>query len=112
MVKVTFTESNKTLSLQLEGHAGQAEAGKDIVCASASILAYTVAQIVDMAQYEGGLKTDPIIDLESGEAVISCEPTDDRYAEMLHAYQVAEVGYILLVNSYPEYVELKSFGQA
>ena len=40
MLKVTFEQKENKLTLKLEGHAGQADIGHDIVCASASILAY------------------------------------------------------------------------
>ena len=66
MIKVTFTESDNKPSLRLEGHAGYAEHGKDIVCASASILAYTVAQYVKYEDEHGTLKAPAEIKLESG----------------------------------------------
>ena len=111
MLKVTFKEKDNRLTLELEGHAGQADIGHDIVCSSCSILAYTVAQIVKDCEVCGKLKTYPTIVLEKGEAVISCEPKDDAYVEVQHAFYVAKVGYTLLAHNYPQFVELKMFGQ-
>ena len=111
MVKVTFTEKGNLLSLRLDGHAGQADAGKDIVCASCSILAYTVAKIVNDALGNGWLETAPIINLDSGGALILCDPNKDRYAEIRHAYEVVQEGYALLAENYPQYVDVKQFGQ-
>ena len=51
MLKATFEEANGKISLTIEGHADQAEYGKDIVCSACSILAYTVAQFVKDAEY-------------------------------------------------------------
>ena len=110
MLKVTFEEKDGTLSLKLEGHAGQADIGHDIVCSSCSILAYTVAQIVKDYAVEGKLKAEPIIKLESGDSVISCKPKKNACAELQYAYYVAKVGYILLAHNYPQFVELKMFG--
>lgn len=110
MLSVTFSNDDK-LSLRLIGHAGQADIGHDIVCASCSILAYTVAQIVKSEGDNGGLEAPPEIRLESGDAIISCEPKEDRYAEILHAFYVAEVGYTLLMHNYPHFVELTPFGK-
>ena len=90
MVKVTFTEIGNILSLLIEGHAGQADAGKDIVCASCSILAYTVAKIVKDAFGHGDLEASPIINLDSGGALILCDPNKDKYAEIRHAYEVVQ----------------------
>ena len=111
MVMVTFTETGQILSLRIEGLAGQAEIGKDIVCASCSILAYTVAKIVNDALNNGHLETSPIIDIERGGALILCSPNDSKYAEIRHAYEVVQEGYALLAENYPQYVELKQFGK-
>ena len=109
MVKVTFTETGNTLSLRLEGHAEYAEHGRDIVCASCSILAYTVAQFVMEAENKGDLASPPQIDLESGNTIISCEPNDDAaFSAIKYMYLFATVGYALLGHNYPQYVRLMS----
>lgn len=110
MLKVTFNEKEGKLTLELEGHAGQAEEGQDIVCSSCSILAYTVAQIVKDYAFDDKLKSDPVIDLQKGYSIISCEPKKNAYAELQYAYCVAKVGYILLATNYPQFVDLKMFG--
>ena len=107
MVNVTFTESGKILSLRLEGHAGYADIGKDIVCASCSILAYTVAQFVMEAENKGDLASPPQIDLESGNTIISCEPNnEDAFLAIKYMYLFSTVGYALLAHNYPQYVRL------
>ena len=111
MLKVTFTAEGDKLSLVADGHAGQADIGHDIVCSACSILAYTVAQIVTNESKDGGLKASPVILLENGNAEIVCEPTAEKYNEILHAYYVAEVGYTLLAHNYPQFVDLTVFGE-
>jgi uncharacterized protein YsxB (DUF464 family) len=110
MLKVTFEEKDGKLTLKLEGHAGQADIGHDIVCSSCSILAYTVAQIVKDCGACRKLKDDPEIKLESGYGFISCKPKRKAYAELRYAYYVAEIGYVLLAHNYPQFVELKLLG--
>ena len=107
MITVEFKTNDKTgrLSLRVKGHAGQADIGKDIVCASASILAYTVAQVVSNIESKGGLKKPPTIKLLRGNTVITCHPTDEYRDELAHTFYVAEVGYALLTHNYPQYVE-------
>lgn len=96
----------------MKGHAGQASLGQDIVCASASILAYTVAQIIRTMEHHGDLE-DSVIEMGNGDATISCRCKDDAiYAEASHTYFVAKVGYSLLVHNYPQFVELKTVGKA
>ena len=114
MIKIEFTTNDKTgrLSLKVKGHANQNDIGKDIVCASASILAYTVAQVVSNIESKGGLKKIPTIKLSKGNAVITCHPTEEYKDELAHTYYVAEVGYALLAHNYPQYVDFNSFGKA
>ena len=110
-VRFEHGKDNKSIILRLSGHAGQAEIGKDIVCSSASILAYTVAQVVTNMYEEGKLKKKPTIRLESGNIAVVCKPTKDAYARAMHTYSIIQVGYALLAHTYPEYVQLTQFGQ-
>lgn len=110
MIKVTLEKDEMELTLRINGHAGQAKIGHDIVCSACSILAYTVAQLVKNADSVGDLKDPPQIKLESGDTVISCTPTENTYRTILSIFMFAEVGYKLLAHNYPQYVELKSFG--
>ena len=108
MIEVTFTESGEKLSLRLKGHAGYAEIGKDIVCASATILAYTVAQFVTEAEHKGDLLSPPEVKLESGDTIISCEPNDEAFYAIRNAYLYTVLGYQILEHNYPQYVRLNA----
>ena len=114
MLKADFftNKESRSITLKLTGHAGQAEKGEDIVCASASILAYTVAQALQFMYEQGDLVRKPHIKLEDGDAVIVARPKEDAYAEALHIFFVAQVGYYLLAHNYPQYVTLSSFGDS
>ncbi len=99
------------VSLTVKGHAGQAEVGKDIVCASASILAYTLAQIVHSLRHR--LEGEPTINLVSGDTTISCKCKNYRtYVKVLSAFNYTETGFTLLAHNYPQFVELKMLGKA
>lgn len=112
MISAVF-ESNRELrklSLTVKGHAGHSEVGRDIICASASILAYTLAQIFKTMDAHGDFAEAPTLDLESGNTVISCVAKDDDiYAEAMYALFVVQVGFSLLAYNYPQFVELKMF---
>ena len=104
MIIATFTEARESLSLRLEGHAGYAEHGKDIVCASASILAYTLASIVDSVD-----DVESVIDLKGGDTTIECKCKDgETYTKIANAYHYAEIGFALLATNYPQYVRLNA----
>lgn len=96
MIVATFNEVGKKLSVRVEGHAGYAEHGKDIVCASASILAYTLASFV--MNVDGS-----VVELASADTTIECE-TDDE--SIINAFDYAKRGYELLALNYPQYVKL------
>lgn len=104
--------SRLMVSLHVKGHAGANAPGHDIVCASASILAYTLAQNIKMSEERGHLKYSPKIKLKEGDSIITCRAKDDEtYAEMLHTFLVIQTGYMLLAHNYPQYVAVEMFGQ-
>ena len=115
MIKVNFRthDATKYLRLIVEGHAGADIKGQDLVCAMASVLAYTVAQVVQAMEHQGELSGKPCIRLKEGDATIifRCK-NDDIYDKARHTFFVAETGYTLLAHNYPQYVEVKSVGKA
>ena len=104
MVTITMTKTDTTLTLKVEGHAGQAEKGQDTVCASVSMLVYTLAQYVKWMYERHQLKRSPLIELEEGNAQIVARPKADYMAEGLHAFFVASVGFDLLARNFSENV--------
>ena len=110
-VKFDYNKDTGTISLRMKGHAGQAEKGHDLVCASASILAYTVAKYVEYVDDADGMMVEPHIEMDEGYTLIVANPTEEYIAEVLNAFFVAEVGFSLLEQNYPQYVEVKMLGE-
>jgi transketolase len=52
------------------------------------------------------------INLKEGKGSITCVPKADYYEECLMVFFVAEMGYTLLAKNYPQYVDMKTFGEA
>lgn len=98
--------------MRVSGHAGSADKGKDLVCASASILTYTAAQVLQCMFADGDLRCRPFLRLEPGDSKIIVKPKNGRYAEALHVFFVVQMGFYLLSSQYPQFVELTSFGEA
>lgn len=94
-------------TVEMEGHAGQNVKGKDIVCASASILAYTLAQMVINMHHQGKLKEAPTVEISSGKARISCKPKRKYRVEAEQTYLVIQTGYELLSHNHPQYVVIR-----
>ena len=85
------------------GHAGSAEKGHDLVCASASMLAYTLAaNVANMA--DNGQVREPIMEMEEGNTVVSCKPRSNLKASVTLVFDSICVGFDLLAHEYPEYI--------
>lgn len=113
VAKFGMDASRLMVSLHVKGHAGSNAPGHDIVCASASILAYTLAQNIKMSRERGHLKYEPKLKLKEGDSIISCRAKDEEaYTELLHTYLVIQTGYVLLAHNYPQYVAVEMFGEA
>lgn len=106
MITVAYIERPGSLSLVIKGHAGTAEHGHDIVCASASMLAYTLAAGVSEASECGKLRCDPFITLSPGFARVCCLPFLENHGEIRAMYDLIFGGYRLLSSQYPDNVKL------
>lgn len=112
-VKIRTHDATKYLRLTVEGHAKAAEKGQDLICCSASMLAFTVAQMVHNMDERGMLNGKSCIKLDEGDTsiIIRCKD-DESYAEAKHTFFIAETGYNLLAHNYPDNVEVKTVGRA
>ena len=89
--------------LTVTGHAGSAEPGHDLVCASASILAYTLAaNVANMA--DAGQVRQPIINMDEGNTEISCSPRHNLKATVTLVFDSVCVGFEMLAHDHPEYI--------
>lgn len=94
------------VSLEVNGHSGYAEPGKDIICSAVSILTYTTAQLVCEMNAYGKLSEPPTVNLSDGDAVIEARCRDDNaFHEARKIIHFAKAGYSLLQNTYPEYIK-------
>ena len=101
MIQATYYRSYNRLTVT--GHARSAEPGKDLVCASASILAYTLAaNVANMA--DNGQVRQPVIKTDKGDAEISCNPRHNLKASVTLVFDTVCVGFELLAHDYPEYI--------
>ena len=89
--------------LTVTGHANSAEPGHDLVCASASMLAYTLAaNVANMA--DAGHVRQPIIENTVGNTEISCNPKHNLKNTVTMVFDSICVGFELLAHDYPEYI--------
>ena len=111
MITAIFDYNLETFeaSLIVKGHASFAEIGTDIVCASASILTYTLAKMVIDMHERGRLEGFPVIRLEGGDACVACKCKDRAtWVKMVNYYQFAMTGFTMLAETYPQNVNVKA----
>jgi len=104
--KMQLSEPAKALRLELTGHTGWQVSGRDLVCASASILACTLARHIGELQAEapaGRFLTR--IELAPGDSHIRVACADgEGYRQMRGIFMTVLTGYRLLAENYPQYV--------
>lgn len=110
MLEVDFRMFNedRVLKLTLQGHAdGEEDSG--IVCAAASIQAYTVAQFIYASETHGELECEPFVSLKPGAVRIVCKAIDDdSYGELARVFLYALTAYRLLAINFPGKVTIIS----
>ena len=106
MIQVIYYRKYNRLTVQ--GHAHSNDPGKDLVCAGASILAYTLAANVANLS-DNGYVQDVIVKLEPGDAEISCKA---RTAKTMvgRIFSSVCVGFEILAAEHPQYISYEIHG--
>ena len=106
-VRLYQNVEQRRILLCMDGHAGHGAHGKDIVCAAASMLVYTAAQLIGSMARIDDFDGDPLIELSEGHAVIYAECRDDEgLSELLRVVLYTMTGFRLLAANYPEHVTI------
>jgi uncharacterized protein YsxB (DUF464 family) len=95
-----------TCEIHAKGHANYAERGKDIVCASVSILIYTLIESID----ERELSLPPVIEAKAGETLIRVKPKSENRGKICAVFEVIANGFELLQKNFPENVKFRRVG--
>ena len=107
MIEVTYYRDHNRVIV--DGHAQSGEVGHDLVCASASILVYTIAAFVENMKACGQTRY-PTITLTEGHAFIYCN-APRRYKSLVTlAFDTVCAGFELLAHNYPENISYKIMG--
>ena len=89
-------------TLEIQGHAGSAPYGQDLVCAGVSALVYALAQRLTELDHQGAFEEMPRITLSSGSAQISVLATRKYQREVAEDFHLIHSGLMLLQNHYPQ----------
>ena len=99
MIKVVYNREHNRVTV--EGHARSGEAGHDLVCASASILIYTLASFARNTQ-KAKQSHKLILKLDSGDAEVSCKPKKPYKGAITLVFDSICAGFELLARNYPD----------
>ena len=91
-------------SLEVSGHAGYAEAGKDIVCAGASALTMALMQ---SAFANDDMNASYYIDNVNADIMVQCDPLEDARERCSQMFEIIMNGFRALCTDYPEYIRLE-----
>lgn len=103
MIIARYDRDGEMHTLSVNGHAGYAEKGQDIVCAGVSAIVYAL-----IGWLENNIETFASIDENNGEVVISCEG-DERVEAVFY---MAAIGIESIMNTYPDHVDIEIVGIA
>ncbi len=110
--KFEIIRDKGVLHMDVRGHTGFAELGKDPVCAGVSILAMTAVQCLMMMWEKGLLMKKPRVVVRNGHVEITAKPREYAFAEAHHILWMAQVGLYMLEEAYPGSVKLTPFEAA
>lgn len=94
-------------SFRVEGHAGYAPHGSDIVCAGVSAL--TQGVIYSLRRL---LKVNPEVNVEEGRLLLTLGPVPSEvYEKCVLLLEATVIGLKEIARSYPEYVKIDDFDE-
>lgn len=107
MIKVQYWNgADGSRNLQMQGHAGAAPKGQDLVCAGASTLALTLGRAAALMEEEM-LARPALVRLEVGDTAISVLPRREWASSADAIFWTILLGLSRLAQAYPQYVQLK-----
>ena len=97
MIQIDYCRAGNRHRLTIEGHAGYAEYGQDIVCAGVSAVSFALLEYLG----ECGANIDDFTG-DTGKLAIKCVGGDGTS----HAFAMALCGYRRIAQNYPQCVEV------
>ncbi len=104
MITITYYRNENRVIVN--GHAQSGEVGHDLVCASVSILVYTLAAFVRNMEAARQTKC-PTVKLGDGQAFIYCNAPKKYKTSVTLAFDTVCAGFELLAHDYPKNISFE-----
>lgn len=104
MIRVRYTPEQ--FRVTVEGHAGSARKGQDLVCGAVSTLVLTLAENAARMEKAGWLECRAV-EIARGKACIRCLPREEWKGAAQVVYGAIFAGFALLGRNWPEFVEVE-----
>ncbi len=106
MIRVTYAEDSGKYALSVDGHAGYAEHGQDIICAACSGITFALLAYLEENQKHITDVQEQIV--ESGRFCIVCKGAESIET----AFHMALLGLKKISSLYPDHVTITYSGIA
>jgi uncharacterized protein YsxB (DUF464 family) len=102
MVEISFSEDSDYRRIVVDGHAGYAEKGKDIICAAVSALVLTYKEFMVDLEQEGKARVNSYLEIDGHIDIAS----DNISIESQTAYAITKSGLENISYTYPGNVKI------
>ncbi len=104
-MQIDFQQERGQIQIRIQGHAGYAPAGEDIVCAATSMLGALLEETLLRENTQGGLR---FLSVQKSNGVLELDfsPTLSGWSRLSPVLEAVEHGFRLLADQYPSYVSL------
>ena len=105
MIRVSSDRCIDRFIVSVEGHAGYSEKGEDVVCAAASVLAFTLYRAISLLDEEGEVSLFSH-SISKGDAEFDFTVKERALEKAQAVVDSIMEGYLLLEDNFPECVRV------
>ena len=104
MTEIRYKKNKDNLELEVKGHCGYAEKGKDIACAGISTLVVTLANALD--ENSNMLIFQPLLNIQNGYALICAYPKRQKYKRVETIFDTVMQGFRWLSQEFEKNIKI------
>lgn len=101
MVRIELKEDGGAYELTAKGHADYAPSGNDIVCASVSILIFTLIETID----EADLLEPSVVAVKKGDTLVRVRPNSAAKGKIHAVFKVISTGFEILQKNFEKNIK-------